>query len=29
MHDDTVCALALAFAVKQAQRWECVPFRLV
>ncbi len=29
MHDDTVCALALAFAVKQKQRWESVPFRLV
>jgi hypothetical protein len=29
MHDDTVCALALAFAVKPKQRWESVPFRLV
>ncbi len=29
MHDDTVCALALAFAVKPKQCWESVPFRLV
>ncbi len=29
MHDDCVCALALAAAVKPAQVWTSVPFRLV
>jgi phage FluMu gp28-like protein len=28
-HDDTVCALALAFAVKPKQVWTSVPFRLI